>query len=220
MPTPARCLFLRAIALGITLTLIQVSIKPTSPVPLSTEIPLPQTISLPGWQTQPSQPIAPRSSASRYNRVLAGQRYFYRQGDRSLQVTVHPVVETEGDVGQFMIGSHSQSISPPISFEDRQSSNGFYRIFTQQNQAYLQSCLNLNGYATVTSTQFRQNAYVQALQPQQWLGWLMSQRRLLERRCLWIQISTPIEQRDVQLAYAALEQSWKTLIPIWRSYLP
>lgn len=212
----ARSVFLKTIALSVTLTLVYSIVKPIAPRSLDLDVSLPDTFSLPGWKAQPTQSISPPLSNSKYNRILSGQRYSYRQGERSLQIAVRYVVETEGDIGQLMADSSELSNNMPNSFEDRQSSNGFYRLFTHQNQAYLESCLNLNRYNTVTPIQFRQNAYVQALQSQQWLGWLMSKRPLLERRCLWIQISTPILERNVQAAQVTLEQSWEILVASWR----
>jgi cyanosortase A-associated protein len=218
MTSHSRSVFLKVIALGVVFTIIYVAVRPTSSSPSDLRVSLPNHLSLPGWEAQNVQAIEPSRSNSKYNRILAGQRYLYRQGDRSLQIAVRDIVETEGDIGQFIADAYEPLVKMPLSFEDRQSSKGFYRLFTQQNQAYLQSCLNLNGYTTVTPTQFRQNAYVQVLQPQQWFGWLVSKRPLLERRCLWIQISTPVVERNVNLAQTTLEQTWKTLVSSWRSY--
>ncbi|MBD1855435.1 cyanoexosortase A system-associated protein [Leptolyngbya boryana CZ1] len=217
MTSHSRSVFLKTIALSVTLTLLYVVVKPTSSPPANPEASLPNHLSLPGWEAQKTQSIEPSPSNSKYNRIVSGQRYLYRQGDRSLQIAVRYVVETEGDIGQFIADTDESWGKTPISFEDRQSTQGFYRLFTQQNQAYLQSCLNLNGHTTVTQTQFRQNAYRQALQPEQWLNWLISQRPLLERRCFWIQISTPVVEQNIHLTHATLEQSWKTLVSSWRS---
>lgn len=213
----SRAIFLKTIALGVTLTLLGVAIKPTMPVSVDREVPFPQTLSLPGWDAEFTQAIALPPSDSRYHRIRAGQQYGYRQGDRTLQVTVRDVVETEGDIDLLMANAREFVKTDRSNVVDRQSNRGFYRLLTEQNQAYLQSCLNLNGYATVTATQFRQNAYMQALQPQQWFGWLLSQRALLERRCLWVQMSMPIVERDAQGAYATLEENWKALVANWRS---
>lgn len=208
----SRAIFLKTIALGVILTLLGVAIKPTTPAPLDRDVPLPQTLSLPGWDAQFTQSITSPPSDSRYHRIRSGQRYAYRQGDRTLQVTVRDVVETEGDIDLLMANTRELVKKDRSTVVDRQSNRGFYRLFTEQNQAYLQSCVNRNGYTTVTATQFRQNAYTQALQPQQWFGWLLSQRSLLGRRCLWIQMSTPIVEQDAQGAYATLEENWKALV--------
>jgi cyanosortase A-associated protein len=214
---PPRHILVGTIALGVGLTLIQIGIKPLAKFPTTVSMSLPTAVSLSGWNLQSTQSIQPSQSVQKYNRIQTGQRYFYQQEDRQLQVNVRYVVQTEGDVGQFMAAQNTPPPSERVT--ERRSGHGFYRLSSEQNQATLQTCLTISGETTLTPTQFRQTAYKQALQPQQWLHWLTGQRSLIDRRCLWIQLATPLGQTDVEAAYHTLEQTWETLLPFWRSYL-
>ena len=209
--------FLGILSLSTGLTLIQVWLRPVMPDPRNAPIHLPAKIDLAGWQLQTSQPLEPLSTHSKYNHILGGYRYLYQRDDRTITMTLRDMMATEGDIGQFEADDPARLGQPSTSMSDRQFQNGFYRLSTTSTLAYLQSCLPPQGDATVTPKQFRQNAYRQALQPQQWLGWMMGQRPLLAHRCLWFELSTPIRDHDIFTAYTLLEQTWQTLLPSWRS---
>jgi cyanosortase A-associated protein len=218
IPPHPRQWLLGMLSVSACLTLLQVGLRPISSDPQDRPWPLPTTLALAGWQLHDSHVLEPLPARSKYNRMVGGQRYLYQNGDRTLTVTVRDMVATEGDIGQFMADEAAQGgKSSAHSVRDRRSDNGFYRLSAESTQIHLQGCVPPQGYTIVTPTQFRQNAYLQALQPQQWVGWILGQRPLLARRCLWVQLSMPAHGNRHTADDIVLEQTWETLLPRWRS---
>ncbi|MBD2176110.1 cyanoexosortase A system-associated protein [Pseudanabaena sp. FACHB-1998] len=98
---------------------------------------------------------------------------------------------------------------------------GFHVILSSQNRSYLTSCINPRGISTVTREQFDDNGSEQAIDKDVVIGWLLGQKELRDRRCLWTLISTPISsESDREAANQKLEKIWISWYEWWKPRFP
>lgn len=232
MKPSVRHLMLGGICIGMGLTLGKLLIDPTTNQRQYAAIALPETLSLPEVQFVESQPI-PVSAAEKpeYDQLLSGQKYRYRYQGKPLQLELRDVVNTGGDIDK-LIREHLDWKNDPPDFQDIQTPIGFYRRFTQQGNAYLTGCLSPTGQSFVTTAQFRSQLPQQLWQADRLLGWAIGRNSLVEKRCLWVQISVPVqselvangaqdkaigpdEYADPALAEQLLDQQWRSIVAWW-----
>lgn len=237
MKPSVRHVMLGGIVIGIGFTLGKLLIDPNTSQRQYAAIALPQTLSLPEVQFMESQPI-PVSAAKKpeYDQILSGQRYRYSYQGLSLQLELRDVVNTGGDIDKLIRDRLAWKNDPP-DFRDIQTPLGFYRRWTQQGNAYLTGCLSPTGQSFVTTAQFRNQWLQQIGQVDRLWGWAIGQNSLVEKRCLWVQISASVQSDPVQsatdpegqpgdaigpdgdaepaLAEQILEQQWRSIVAWW-----
>ncbi len=108
IPPRPRQWLLGILSVSTCLTLLQVGLRPIAFDAQDRPWPLPTNLALAGWQLHNSHTLEPLPARSKYNRMVGGQRYLYQSGDRMLTVTVRDMVNTEGDIGQFMADEAAQ----------------------------------------------------------------------------------------------------------------
>jgi cyanosortase A-associated protein len=91
---------------------------------------------------------------------------------------------------------------------------GYYTFFSTNERAYLSACINPRGITTVTSEHFDENLSAFAFKPEVLSAWLLGQTDIKDRRCLWTQISTPIDPATAQ-DQASLERTHENLKAVW-----
>jgi cyanosortase A-associated protein len=97
---------------------------------------------------------------------------------------------------------------------------GYYILFSNRDRAYLSACINSRGNTTVTAKQFSQNRYSQDLKFNIVLPWLQGKDSLRDSRCLWVQLSTPLEKSTTSIAYQTLTKAWIDWYHWWQPRFP
>ena len=221
---------LRLVLLAVLLAGVGSAIARTLLVPAAESRPvtpyaLPATVPLPGWHLESSRPLAPPArTADVSNLAISGRRYNYHQPGLSLQVYTWYLATTSGDV-KYYNRSHKFSSVPPSSVPlvlalRHHNELGYYYGFIHGERAYLSTCLNPRGPATVTEVQFRRNRYLYDLSWHRLLPWLLGQGKLHDRRCLWTHLSLPVAASTTESTFAALEQAGENWADWWRSRFP
>ncbi|MDJ1184683.1 cyanoexosortase A system-associated protein [Roseofilum casamattae] len=200
---------LRIVGLAITLgfTWFTFSKLLVKPIPEKQEdIVFPATvISLSGWNY--------RGSDGLHDPDLEGKVYRYRQGDRVLEIEMRQITYADGNIDNYLQKYHN--IKPLLTVK-QEPEVGFYSLFVDSEKAYLSSCINLHGESTVTAEQFAHNRNTDDLQLHRILSWLLGQSDLRDWRCLWVNLSIPLDNYSQEETYLRLEQAWFKWYNWWK----
>ena len=174
-------------------------------------------------KTQQSATIIDNKDFFGKPKYLSGESYKYLLDDLPIDIDLRYAIGTDGDVPLFMkelgnidIGEDQlrQKIAPKDAI-------GYHVTFTHQNRAYLTACINPRGISTVTKEQFEDNASDRATDRDVVIGWLLGQKDLRDRRCLWTLISTPItSENDLNVTNQKLEKIWISWYEWWKPQFP
>jgi cyanosortase A-associated protein len=145
---------------------------------------------LSGWQLSEQVAIPVELPQSRYDRIIGGQRYSYYQGTQKLTVDLRDVQDTSGDIGLL----RDKYLAPPslnrkLQPQTHNIKAGSYQTLVENGQTTIHTCLSANGQFSTTANEFRQNAYHQTLELQQWGGWILGHHPLIASHCFWIQMT-------------------------------
>lgn len=179
---------------------------------------LPTNISLPNWQLLNNQSLKPTTGKA------IGHLYQYRnQNNEKVDIQVHYENYIEGNISRLLM---IYDIAPPASTTltiKHQENVGFYALTSFNNRAYLSACINPIGQSTATQEQFSQNKYQHGLDFSRILGWTAGLNDLIDTRCLWTVISTPLPvDADEQLLakkHQTLEKIWGEWYSLWKPKL-
>lgn len=183
----------------------------------------PSTVPLPGWQLIDSRALeqATTQPANSFDTVIASRKYLYRKQGQLLTIKMRYMASNVGDLEEYLHRYSALKIEQGQllqNLRDRQGI-GFYSLFTYQGRSHLAACLNAQGGSTVTRDQFLANRYSFDLQPQRILSWLLSNNNLVEKRCLWVDLSLPLQQSAAS-TYQILEQTWQPWARWWLVRFP
>ena len=183
----------------------------------------PSTVPLPGWQFLGISSLV-KKPEQQYESYFysVGQHYRYAHNHLPLDIEMRYIVNTDGDISNFVQEYTSVPLSSKKIFQvlRQHPEAGFYSLFTYQNKAYLSSCINSRGGSTVTHNQFIHNQITYDLQFYRLVPWLLSQRTLRDRRCLWTNLSIPLNHSSPEYAYRTLENAWFNWQEWWRPRFP
>ncbi len=185
--------------------------KGSGPSKASSAVTFPPSVSLPIGQF--SQTIAVRSEGG----AVVGQQYQYQHRGQTITAEVREEWG-DGNVSRFLF-VHTPIRTANATMQIRfQPGLGYYGVLTHAGQAYLSACVNSRGNSTVTEQQFTQNHYQQDLDVGRLLPWLLGQKSLVDGRCLWTLMSTPLDQAtSPEAAYEALAVAWSPWTQWWKS---
>jgi cyanosortase A-associated protein len=156
-------------------------------------------------------------------RYLSGQKYQYLIDDIPVEISLRYLIGTEANLFILIkelgnINLKEDELSQKIV---RKDPIGFYAIFPYQNRLYLTACINPRGISTVTQEQFNDNTSDRALDREVIISWLLGQKDLRDRRCLWTLISTPIKaESDLKDTNQKLEKIWISWYEWWKPRFP
>lgn len=156
-------------------------------------------------------------------KYLSGHRYKFLVDNQPIDISLRYGVGTEGDIPIFLkelanIDMNEDDIRQKIV---RKAPIGYYAMFTYQNQAYLTACINPRGISTVTKEQFDDNASDRAMDRDVIISWLLGQKDLRDRRCLWTLMSTPLAaDKDSAATNQKLEKIWISWYEWWKTNFP
>jgi cyanosortase A-associated protein len=195
------------ITIGIIGCILRVSLQPLAADPVSRlraeNSPPRINRLLSDWQLSEQVAIPIELGTSQYDRMIGGQRYIYYQGTQKLTVDLRDVQATSGDIGLLR---NKYLVVPSLSQQRRPQTYsikaGSYQTLVENGQTTIHTCFSANSQFSTTNHEFRQNAYHQTLELQQWRGWLLGRHPLIINRCFWIQMTLqgtspqPKEQSD------------------------
>ena len=97
---------------------------------------------------------------------------------------------------------------------------GYHALLRDNKQAYLTSCISPRSLSNVTQKQFSQYRYENDLNWHTGVKWLRGKASIRDRRCLWILLSIPVTQKNIQDDYQILETAWKNIYQWWLPNFP
>lgn len=208
---------------GVFLALGRFGLDPAAGKRPVTPFAFPTVVPLSGWQLLESRPLArPTASSEARDAFLASQKYRYQQNNQQLEIEMHYVVGTLGNLD----GYFKDYISMPLKDTQllrnlrQQEGVGFYSLFVHQGRSHLSACINPRGGSTVTPEQFTANRYTYDLRLRRLATWLLGQESLRDKRCLWQHLSIPLNQAPAETTYPVLEQAWLASYQWWSPRFP
>jgi cyanosortase A-associated protein len=211
-----RTWLLASLFIGVVCVLVKSILFPHTTTSTATPFVFPTSIPLPQWQLLDSQPIKITDDAT----FLASRRYRYQQNRNSLNIDMHYIVNSSGDVQDF-VKKHIFAQKATTSLLIRETSDvGFHALFTYQGNAFLSACINPRGGSTVTFDQFRENRNTYDMQPGRLLFWLLGIQQLRDFRCMWNVLSVPLKATQPEEVYPLLESAWLSWYSWWESRFP
>jgi cyanosortase A-associated protein len=218
------------IGLSVFVVLGKVMLTPTIGTPRQSVLAafsFPQTVPLDDWQALNSRVMDQVPSDRRtQKRLLSAQLYEYKKNGVPIEIEMRYTLESSGNVIGFLTNYTSippAVIQPSLRDERHHQGVGYYVLFVHQQRAYLTSCINPKGGSTVTLPQFRRNRYAHDLDIERVFKWLISDQGIRDDRCLWVNMSVPLDQTTDQkktTAYAVLEKTWLPWFDWWQSRFP
>ncbi|OIP78301.1 MAG: hypothetical protein AUK48_01930 [Oscillatoriales cyanobacterium CG2_30_44_21] len=203
-------------------SLLDNSIGKPTPLIFPEKIELAQT-QLKISQTKPTEPIVDNKDFFGKPRFMTGRRYEYLVDNLPTNIDFRYAVGTDGDLYTLI----KELTDTKIEEEDlrlkavRKDPIGYRAIFDYQGRLYLAACVNPRGISTVTKEQFDDNASSQTLDQDVLVGWLLGQKDLRDRRCLFTLISTPLPSNsDRQERSEKLEKFWISWYEWWKPRFP
>ena len=178
---------------------------------------LPMQINMPNWRSLSSQNLN-----LPLDNFITARQYLYSNDINNYQVQIDAIYLNK--VSSFLNITRAiniQYIESTLQLKYAENI-GHYALFADQNKAYLATCINSTGQATLTESQFNsnQNRY-DVMLPR--LGfYLLGITDLRDYRCLFTVISTPILKSDNTPAinYQYLEASWIDWHRFWQGKFP
>lgn len=165
-----------------------------------------------GWQFIGSKAIAPENPILE-EVFLNIYEYQYKQSssNKPLSILMYYSVSTRGEASGFLAKQYKQVIFTTPQQVKGSAEVGYYSLYSYKGRSHLVSCINPVGNTTVTSNQFLANRNRYDLQASRFFPWLLGQVSLRDMRCLWVDMSIPLEPK---VAYPILEKTWE----VWKKY--
>ena len=154
--------------------------------------------------------------------VLGGMRYQYTRDRQPLDIEVRYVVDTEGEVEQFVrkYSSLASSTAEVSTFVTRRTGIGDYALFADGDRMYLTACINPRGNSTYTREQYRHNQDIHDAQLGRLPAWLFRREKWRDDRCLWTFASMPLSESQPEVTQQKLEQAWFEWYRWWHANFP
>ncbi len=193
----------------------------------------PQNVLLADWQMLESKALAPHSFKN--GMVANGRQYRYQpsqppQGLPSgtkIDIEVRYITDGVSNLPavdtMLPIFTKIPATALLKSTMKQDPKLGFYSLFIEQDRAYLSTCINPRGIATVKGDQFNNNTNPNPLlgvPVDRLLPWLMGQQTLRDSRCIWTVLSTPIDRGSSDATMKTLEIIGVNWIRWWQVHFP
>jgi cyanosortase A-associated protein len=191
--------------------------------PIGTAI-FPDQMAVNNWQQVKFKPLGRQTYKNPniiYESVVVdfSQDYNYIKKGQNLTVQMRYVVNTRGDQNPFFIEIGKDLVKDSENKIKQLKGVGYYALYSDTKQAYLTACINPRGGGTVTSSQFMQNRYKYDVTLNRLLPWVLGQDVLRDDRCIWIQLSVPLNEFVATDIYTVLESIWQDNYATWQSLL-
>ena len=150
--------------------------------------------------------------------IKASRRYKLKE-DRKINLEISYLVNTRGNVEAYLQQYTSIGSRAIATQQRRLETVGHHLLFATEKHAYLSSCISPRSLSNVTQKQFSQQRYQNDLRWDVGWKWLTGKASIRDRRCLWVNLSTPIVG-DTQAAYQSLETVWTEIYHWWLPNFP
>ncbi|MEL7034370.1 MAG: cyanoexosortase A system-associated protein [Cyanobacteria bacterium J06592_8] len=179
---------------------------------IKTDFTFPEEVPLPGWKEIESQTVTDN---------IPTELYKYTADNLKLEIEMQYVERPQTNEKKFrQYDPRLDTSRSKKTVIKQQDEIGSYSLGTQENRAYLRSCLNPRGPATITYEQFIQNRYTYDWQFSRLLPVLSGREPLRDHRCLWSSLSLPLDNISEQQAYSVLEEVWFSWYQWWHPRFP
>jgi cyanosortase A-associated protein len=200
---------------GVALVLGKILIYPTQYPPIK-PFNFPPNIPLEGWQILGTEPISIKPGSN----IQSTSRYRYQKDKISLDIDMRYLVNTDGKI-DTLTEEHTFSQAFPVRLSLVNIPRiGWHGLFVTKERAYLSTCINPRGTTTVTNDQFRNNRNTYDIRLDHVVLWLLGTGELRDQRCLWTQMSIPLNQTSQNNAYNLLESAWASWYKQWENKFP
>ncbi|NES99911.1 MAG: cyanoexosortase A system-associated protein [Sphaerospermopsis sp. SIO1G1] len=154
-----------------------------------------------------------------YISINSGKDYIYLQNDQKLELQMRYVVNTRGNINPFLL-SLSQDLKQDAENNIKYIENvGYYLLYSDAQKAYLTACINSRGGSTVNSSQFMNNRYKHDININRLIPWILGREVFRDDRCIWTQLSLPVNQKAATETYPILEFILKDNYKKWQTRL-
>ncbi len=207
---------------GITITGLTVATIMTPQIGRREIEPLqfPSQITLSDWNQQNNIPLVQNPETNfQQDRLRSGQQYHYQQQQDQVTVALRFSSPTVGRVEKYIKQTYKQGFEKAYQQGSTKylSNFGHYRLFTNQDKAYLSTCLTPTGESTVEFSNYVNKANRNVFDWQTLIPRLLGKQSLRERRCLWVHLSTPLNQDSPETSYRLLESVFQQGYSKWQS---
>ena len=151
---------------------------------------------------------------------MAGQRYLYQDNNSVLTTTLRYVVNANGDFpgirssefAEFDIDAFRQQTETPLHHDE-------FLIFSDDSKLNLISCITPKGKSVTNPRSMILSDRIRHTlsNPLNIYQWLLGNRLIWDRRCVWVHLSHPSNGPNAQ---AQLEQAWRQLLEYFRVHYP
>jgi len=214
-----RQIFLAAIVVGLIGVVMKLGLDPKAANRQPSNFSFPQSVPIPRWQLSSSKAIAPENPKLE-EFFLDIYEYEYTQATPPpLKIGMYYTLSTRGESSGFLAKRFKidTAVIPIVQDFKGSAETGYYSLYNYKGRSHLLSCINPQGVSTVTSAQFMANRNRYDFQPRRYLAWILGQESLRDFRCLWVEISMPVEP---SIAYPILEKVWVGWYQYWQNKFP
>jgi cyanosortase A-associated protein len=210
--------FLATTAIGVSLVTVYTLIEPTAGNRSVASFNFPDNIPLNNWQQSDSKPLNITKQDSSPERLTSGHSYQYIKGKSDMTIEARYIVGSRGYVESYI--DKYTDIAPKDLKAEYSEGIGHYFLFKDRDRAYLNSCISPRSQSTVTQKQFASNRYQADLNPTVFLNWLFGKASIRDSRCLWVQLSIPLNTSETQNTYSTLQAAWSDWYRWWLPHFP
>lgn len=176
----------------------------------------PEEVPIAQWQTSVAPPL--QSLTQQNSDLLARKNYRYVKNGLSLDIEMRYLQNFyNADISDYIrrnLGIKSSSVVR------QQKETGYYGLGVDEQKAYLSTCINPRGGSTFTHAQFRDNRFSQDINLNRIMPILQGKEALLDKRCLWVHLSIPLQNSSPEEAYQVLEKAWLSWYQWWQPRFP
>jgi len=182
---------------------------------------LPEEIPVSNWQQMTTKTLPVYKSDNTQHPVIAvqisGKQYSYGKNGQKVEVEMRYEVNSRGDLNPFL-----EKLSPSLQRDWEKNMQqvkgiGYYTTYNDGKNAYLTACINPQGMSTVNSVQFMRNRYSYDLTWSRLFPWILGKTVLRDDRCIWTQLSAPLNGGVATSVYTMLESIWADNYNTWQS---
>lgn len=179
----------------------------------------PSQVTLSGWEEKKSFSLVDNPETQlQLHRLRGGHQYHYQQQEIEVTAALRFFSPTFGNVEQYL----KKTYDPLLQDAYGQGKNsylpdlGTYRLFHDQETAYLSACLTPEGESTINVTAYVNKTNRGIFNWNTLMPRLLGERSLRERRCLWVNLSTPLQHNSPEASYRRLESVFKAGYSQWQ----
>ncbi|WP_353932503.1 cyanoexosortase A system-associated protein [Okeanomitos corallinicola TIOX110] len=216
---PKRVIFLTTTWLGIILTFFYLTVSKKT---IGTNI-FSEQIAVENWQQIKAQSLGKQKydipDDNKHFLSDAGHNYTYYQKNQEMQIQMRYVVNTRGEINPFLLQINQELKEKANQIIEYLPEVGYYSLYNDGKQAYLTSCINPRGGSTVNSSQFMKNRYNYDININRIIPWILGKDFLRDDRCIWTQISLPLNDKVATEIYPMLKLVWQDNYITWQYFL-